>query len=187
MTYEKIERFLVSHMKVGLALLACTPLLVGPIGVTFGEYPKALFFRSLVEVLLILYIFLVIRKSEYLPKNTILLWGVVAFVGVIFLSAITGIHFERSFLGDLDRSEGVLLYLHLLAVFLISAGILKDFGDWILLFKWVAVTSVGIAGIGILQKLNVIDLYSVTGTHPAGTFTNAAFFASYLVIVLFLA
>ncbi|HZX50166.1 MAG TPA: O-antigen ligase family protein [Candidatus Paceibacterota bacterium] len=177
---------LAEHIRVGLVLVLFTPLLVGPIGVTFGEYPKVLFFRTLVEVLLIFYVILVLRRPEYLPKNTLLLWAVVGFVVVVSLSAITGIHFERSFLGDLDRSEGVLLYLHLLALFVVAAGILQRYTDWLVLFRWAVGLSGVVAIVGFLQRLNVIDLYSVSGPYPAGTFTNTAFYASWLVIIFFL-
>ena len=115
-----------------------------------------------------------------------MLWAVVGFVVVVSLSAITGIHFERSFLGDLDRSEGVLLYLHLLALFVVAAGILQRYTDWLVLFRWAVGLSGVVAIVGFLQRLNVIDLYSVSGPYPAGTFTNTAFYASWLVIIFFL-
>lgn len=180
-----VKRFFLQHIKIGVVLVLFTPLLVGPIGISFSEYPKALFFRVLIEVLLIFYLLLLLKDRRYLPKNSLLLWTVIGFVGALFISGVFGFNFERSFFGDFERSAGIILYLHLLAFFVILSGVFKSTKEWFLLFRWV----VGISGITsfvvLLQKLNVFHFYSVSHG-AASTLSNPSLFGSYLVIVTFL-
>ena len=81
-----LERFLLAQLKIGVVLILFVPLLVGPFGISFSEYPKALFLRVIVEVLFFVYLLLLIKNPAYLPRLTPLLGILVAF-GVIQLAA----------------------------------------------------------------------------------------------------
>ena len=190
-----MERFLLEHIRVGLVLTLFTPLLVGRFGFSFGEYPKALFFGVLMEILLAAWLFLVFQNRTYLPKNTKLLWLVAGFMGISFLSGVFGFNFERSLWGDMERSESLALYLHFFAFFLILSGVVKTQKDWTVMFRWTAGISLLASIAAFLQVLGVYHFYALSaqqeGISPilevSGTFTNSLFFASYLVIAIFLA
>ena len=184
MESSNTEEFLLNFIKVGVILVFFTPLIVAPIGLSFSEYPKALFFRVVVEILLIFYLLLVFKEPDYLPKSTILLWSAVAFVLSLSLSSIFGFNFKRSFLGDFSRSEGLILYLHLLAFFVIAAGIFKAKQGWVFLFRWIAGVSFAASIAAFLQKLGATKLYMMDNI--LAILNNSSFFGSYLLFPIFL-
>ena len=56
----KYEATLLKWIKWGVILTIFMPLVLGPFGITLSNWPKAVFFRILVEIIFILYWLLVI-------------------------------------------------------------------------------------------------------------------------------
>jgi len=66
------KNILIKAIKIGIVLILFTPLVVGFWGLNASGYPKAVFFRSLVEITFVFYVFLIILDKKYIPKKTIL-------------------------------------------------------------------------------------------------------------------
>ncbi len=178
---------LLKAVKTSLFLVLLTPLIMGPFGLTLSAFPKAVFFRSLIEIVLIIYLFLVFFDRKYLPRVSLLTWALLIFTGVMILSALAGFNPYRSFFGDLERGEGVILHLHLLTFFLMVSGVFVKKKDWFRVFK----ISAGVSGISsfaaLLQKLGVWHFYGVSiPSRVSGTLSNPDFFAPYIVLSLFI-
>jgi len=205
---NKIGIFLlIGGIKTGLILTLFTPLIVGPFGITFSTYPKAVFFRTLVEIIFILYLLLIFFKPEYRPRISLLVIVTSIFVGILILSGLMGISFYSSFFGELHRAEGIILHIHLLVFFLIFISVFRKKEDYssqsensspvpsvsrtipqgFNLFRIALIVS-GISGLaGICQKLGIFSFYGLTSPDRiSGTFTNPDFFAPYLVLAIFL-
>ncbi len=183
----KYEESLLKGIKVGVFAILLTPLILGPFGLTLSAYPKAVFFRTLIEIIFVFYLLLVFLNSRYFPKFSLLFLVVSVFVGVLILTSLTGINFHRSFFGDPGRAEGVILHIHLLVFFLIIISVFNKKKEWLRLFK-VTVFVSGLSSLaGIFQKLGFFSFYgtSLPG-RISGTLSNPDFFAPYIVLAIFL-
>ncbi len=183
----KYEQSLLKGIKVGVFAILLTPLILGPFGLTLSAYPKAVFFRTLIEIIFVFYLLLVFLNSRYFPKISILFLVVSVFVGVLILTSLTGINFHRSFFGDPERAEGVILHIHLLVFLLIIISVFNKKEEWFKLLK-VTVFVSGLSSLaGILQKLGFFSFYgtSLPG-RISGTLSNPDFFAPYIVLAIFL-
>jgi len=183
----KYEKSLLKGIKVGVFAILLTPLILGPFGLTLSAYPKAVFFRTLIEIIFVFYLLLVFLNSRYFPKFSLLFLVVSVFVGILILTSLTGINFHRSFFGDPGRAEGVILNIHLLAFFLIIISVFNKKKDWLRFFK-VTVFVSGLSSLaGIFQKLGFFSFYGTSlPERISGTLSNPDFFAPYIVLAIFL-
>lgn len=183
---ENISRKIIIFL-VYLSLL--TPLVMGRFGLTLSAYPKAVFFRILVELMLIFYIFLVlINNKKYLFSRISPLFIIILIFNlVLIITSIFGVNFYRSFFGDPERAEGIVLQFHLLAYFLIIISIFDKKEKWFNLFRTAIIVS-GISSLaGIAQKLNIYHFYGVSlPQRISGTLSNPDFFAPYIVSSIFI-
>jgi putative inorganic carbon (HCO3(-)) transporter len=185
---KPIDFWLITGIKIGVVLIIFSPLVLGPFGVTVGSYPKAVFVRSLIEFIFILYVLLAFFNPKYLPKSSPLTIAVSLFVAAIFLSGFFGINFYRSFFGELHRAEGIILYVHLLVLFLITVSVFRKKEEWLNIFRITVIVG-GLSSItGLLQGLQVFSFWNIEYPSPriSGTLTNPVFFGNYLVLPLFL-
>ena len=187
MDRTKWETLLVRGIQIGVITALLTPLIIGPFSFSFSEYPKALFFRTVIEIIVILYLLLTLVGSRYLPKRSPVLLAVCVFVGVLILAAVSGFNAHRSFWGDLQRGEGVILHLHLLAFFFVIVGVFQKKEQWFTLFRWAVGVGTLSAIAALLQKIGIASFYGISlPERVSGTLANPDFFAAYLVLVLFL-
>ena len=174
-------------VKVLMFAVFLTPLILGPFGLNMSEYPKAVFFRLLIEIIFLFYVFLVLLNKKYLPQKSFLLFSVILFDAILIISSLLGINFYSSFFGDMSRGEGIILHLHLLVYFIVLLGLFKNKEDWMQLMRATVVVS-GITSIaGILQLKNISWFYNVEIARLSGTFSNPDFFGAYLTLSIFLA
>jgi len=180
------KEILIKIIKAGIVLVFFTPLVLGPFGLNMSEYPKAIFFRSLIEILLAFYIFLLLTNKKYLPKLSPVFILVLIFDAGLIVSSLLGVNFYRSFFGDMQRGEGIILHLHLLAFFIILISMFKKREDWLLPLRATVVVSGLSSMAAILQQFKIFKFYNVESVRLSGTLSNPDFFGSYLVLSIFL-
>ncbi len=181
------ERIISKGVKIGLYLTLLTPLVIAPTGLTLSAYPKAVFFRSLIEITFVLYLVLIILNKKYLPRISLAAWSFLIFVSVLVLTSFTGINFYRSLFGALERSEGLIMFFHLLAFFFMFSGMFFDKKQWFRIFKFSAGVSGLVSFVAVLQKLKVWHFYGVSlPGRVSGTLSNPDFFGPYIVLSMFL-
>ena len=184
-----IDRFLLWGTRGAIGLILLEPLVMGPFGLTFSLWPKALFFRALVEIAFIFYIFLLWRNPrEYMPRFSVLAWALTAFVGAVLLASVFGIHFSQSFWGDAYRTEGFIFYFHLLVFFFILSGVLSKKAEWLWLFRGVVGAGAIASVLGLLQAFHISPpfVYMVDPGRVSSTLANPVFFGGYLTLFLFI-
>jgi len=175
-------------IKIGMILILFTPLVLGLFGLTVSSYPNAVFFRSLIEIIFIFYVLLVFLDRKYFPKISSLLSAVSLFGGILILTSLTGFNFHRSFWGDLQRVEGVILYLHFLVFLLILVSVFNKKEEWLKIFRITVMVSAICSFAGVLQKLGIFSFYGIgSKIRISGTWTNPDFFAPYIVLTIFIA
>ena len=132
-----------------------------------------------------LWLVLMLFDARYKPRKSWVLAMLAIFVGVVALSSIFGENFYRSFWSNYERMEGLVTYLHLLAYFLVLAGMLKTEKVWNWLFNTSLFASVIIAFYGVFQLSGILQTHQ--GSRLDATLGNASYLAVYMVFHIFLA
>ena len=184
------ENWLLKGIRIGVFLTLLTPLVFGRFNLSFSEFPKALYFRSLIEILAVFYAGLLwIGGKRYLPqiKGRILASTAAIFIGILGLATLFSANPDWSLWGTVNRSLGWVTYLHFFAFLWILVSTVKSKEDWLQLLKATVLVS-GISSLaGIFQKLDVATFLGINlPQRISGTFSNADFFGSYIVINIFL-
>ncbi len=183
-----------------LFLFAATPLVTSSsLFLAPFVFPKALFYRSVLEISLLLfsvYIALALRgratlvgalpgiAPRRLSKN-LLLRFVVLFLVSAAISSVLATNAYRAFFGDLERGEGLYGVIHYL-IFLVLALLLFTGKDWLRFFKislvvgWVSILYAW------LQYFLVTKFpFALAPASQPGSFSgNPAYLAEYLILLL---
>ena len=165
-----------------ILLTTLTPL------VLFDKLPfpfiteKTLFFRLLVDILLIVWTVVAFQNREYLPHETPLNIALLVLGIVTLLSAIFGHDFQSSFWSGLERMEGFVGLFHALIFFFVLSNSLKTTSQWHILF----LTSCGVACVcvlmGIFKEFELIE----DGERLFSSLGNPTYLGLYLILHLFL-
>lgn len=182
----EIRELLFKLAKIGIIAVLLTPFIMGPFGLNMSEYPKGVFFRSLIEAVFAVYLFLILLKPSFIPKKSFLFLSVIIFDAIMIISSLFGVNFFRSFFGDMQRGEGIILHLHLLAFFVMLIGLFQEKKDWLWLLKISAVFSGIQALAGVFQYLGIYKFYNVSVGRLAGTFSNPDLFGPFMGLSFFL-
>jgi len=176
---EKLERIYLLIIEWGTYVSLFAPLVF--IRTYFFPFvvSKTIFFRTLVDIIFIAYILLAISNPKYRPRITPLTIAVTLFLGIIVLTSVLGINFERSFWSTFERMIGLLSFFHLYAFYIILTSVFRERK------QWEKVLSVSILA------ATFICLYALTATESAtrggGTLGNTSFLSAYLLFNIFFA
>ena len=173
-------------IRIGLAAALVVPLVVHSQFFFPFIVPKNIAFRFLVEAVFFAYLALVLIDSRFKPRSDLLTKILIGFIGAMFLSAIFGLNFPKSFWGNFERMSGLLHWLHLLAYFFVLLQTQRSLRDWHRLFTFSVLVSVLMSAIAWAQHFNLsFILESSGGSRLAGTVGNPTFLAAYLLFHLF--
>src|SRR3989344_463682 len=89
---------------------------------------------------------------------------------------------EIIFWGDIERGEGLNLWLHLLAFFVILTSVVRTREAWLKLLDFSLGASLLLGFFGLGQVLKIENLLATSGTRVDATLGNPAFFAAYLLL-----
>ena len=189
------ERILANILTGGIFLVPFVPLLIASTDVfpylisnLFFPYitGKNIAFRALVEVLTAGWLVLVILDKRYLPKKSLIVYAVSAFLVVMSLATVFGVDPYRSFWSSFERMEGLVTYIHLYLLFILLGALLQSEKLW----RWFFHTSIGvslvISFIALSQLFGYIPIVQSSERLEA-TFGNATYLAVYLLFHIFLA
>ena len=183
-----LETILLLGIKIGIFLALLTPLAISK----YGVYPiissKAIYFYVLVEIILLLYIWLLLIKKEYLPKISPVFIAVLIFIEIAVFSAFKSINSLRSFWGTIERMEGLILLLHLFIFFIVLVGVFRQKKDWFNLLRLTVLVSIPVGLAGFMQKLDISHFYTdPLEVRISATLGNPVFYGNYLTLIIFLA
>ena len=181
-----MEKTLKYIIWAGLAAVSLIPLLVKSNYYFPYIVPKTLAFRIIIEVIFLAYLGLAVIKKEYRPKLNLVLVLFFLYLISIFLSSILGGSFYFSFWSNNERSEGLLLLLHLFLFLIVLSAFLKDFKEWLLVFEASFLGGLLVSLVALAQYLNVSwILESSGGTRLTSTIGNAGYVGGYLLFNVF--
>lgn len=182
-----LQDFTFRLIRLGVILALFTPLALGPFGISFSEYPKAVYFRVLIEIILILWVIRFLISPDQPSKVSLLTMLTVSFLVILFLTSLFGFNFERSFWGSLEVGGGLVNVLHYIAFFLILVSTFSSKDEWLFLLRWAGLAGFLVVLAGFMQKLNLAHFYGVglASGRISGTLSNPVYFGSYLTMTIF--
>ena len=171
--------------RIGVFLIPFVPLVIS--GSMFFPFitGKNFAFRIIVEIIFAAWLLLALRQAQYRPKKSFLLWGVLAFVGIVLVADIFAENPFKAFWSNFERMEGFVTLIHLLAYFLVASAVLNTEKLWHRFFATSVAVSAFLGIYGILQLMGKIVI-NQGGVRLDGTFGNAAYFAGYMLFHIFL-
>jgi len=186
---ESFRKFCLKVIFWGSALILFFPLFVYQ-GTLFPYiFSKIIAFRIIVEILLFFWLLLAWTNKKYRPnwKHPLVL-SLTIFIGILVLTMLTGVDFQRSFWSTQERMTGVLTWLHFWAWFLILTSCLKKKEDWLNLVKFSLLISVltGLYAFGQKWGFEFLPRPPFTDV-LVGPFGNPIFLGVYALLHIFLA
>ena len=191
---DNLNKSLLWGIRVGLFLVLLTPLAVT------GTFPfpgrdtlfpfvvgKAIYARSLIEIVLAGWIVLALRDPAYRPVRS---W-VVAIFGVYVLvalaAALAGVSFQHSFWSDYRRMGGVFDLAHWFAFAVVLVNVFRSRRHWWWLLNANLGVSLLVALMGLYQHFNLTGLDTVLWyLRPTDrldiSFGNATYVGAYMLV-----
>ena len=114
----------------GLALLLLTPFVVTPGTIFPFTVGKAMWSRSLVEIVFALWAVLALARPQYRPPRSWLLLLLAAGLAIALLAACFGVSVERSLWSNYERMQGVVDGAHWFVLAVVVASMLRTGGEW---------------------------------------------------------
>src|SRR3989344_5396181 len=182
---KTLDTSLLWMTRIGVFFVPFVPLIVASSLFFPFITGKGFAFRIIVEIIFACYLLLALRRPEFRPKRSLVLYGVLAFIAVVFLADAFAVNPFKAFWSNFERMEGFVTMIHLALYFLVAAAVLNTEKWWHRFFA----TSVGVSAFlgiyGILQLAGKIVI-NQGGVRLDGTFGNAAYFAGYMLFHIFL-
>lgn len=129
---------------------------------------KQIPFNIIMEILFVVWMALIVKFPETRPKWSYITFGMTAFFAIMVLSCFTGVDFNLSFWGDVERMLGAFHILHFYILYLIIITVFREWKDWRMLFIVSTVFSMFVAIVGINGEIHA-------------TIGNTAYVSGYLI------
>src|SRR4030042_2184910 len=180
--------FLVRFLRWLIYASAFVPLIIFSQYISPFHFGKIVVFRSMVELMLVLYLLVLWRDRSYVPRMTPVLWAVLAFAGAFLLTTFTSVNQYASFWGTLERMGGLFTFWHYVMFVIVATSVLRTQDEWLRFFQISIAVSVLSALYGFGQKTDIGFFIGSGGRERIfGTIGNAALFAGYEIVNMFLA
>ncbi|HZZ99284.1 MAG TPA: tetratricopeptide repeat protein [Candidatus Paceibacterota bacterium] len=175
-------------MKWTIYALALMPLIIFSQYISPFHFGKVVVFRAVVELMAALWLVLIWLKPQYRPRMTWLNWAILALMGAYTLTTFTSVEVYQSFWGTLERMGGLFSYWHFILFYFIIISVLRTKEDWRNFLRITVIVGLLSALYGFGQKTS-ISFFIGSGDRARifGTIGNAALFAGYQIIDIFLA
>ena len=180
-----LDKSLLLSARTGVFFVPFVPLIIASSLFFPFITGKGFAFRIIVEIVFACYLLLALRRPEFRPKRSLILYGVLSFIAVVFLADAFAVNPFKAFWSNFERMEGFVTMIHLVLYFFVASSVLNTEKWWHRFFA----TSVGVSAFlgiyGILQLAGKIVI-NQGGVRLDGTFGNAAYFAGYMLFHIFL-
>lgn len=135
---------------------------------------KQLSFNIIMEALLPFWVILIWKFPTFRPKRSYITWGLIAYFAAILLTSFTGIDFNLSFWGDVERLLGFFHIFHFFLFYLYLITVFRNREDW----YWLLSASVLVA---------TVEAIIIISDAKIGTIGNTAYVSGYMLFNLYFA
>ena len=187
---QKSEKIANKIIFWGIYISMLNPLIISEYWLLPDKFAKAVIFRITVEIILIAYIFLILRDKKYLPRFDILSFATAGFWTAALLSVIFSTQPFTSVWGSATRGSGFFNFTHYVILFFILKGVAREKSQWQKIFNFVIIAAALTALFAILQRIfPALNGYYMNSSYyrPAGTMGNPIMLTNYLAMTVFIA
>src|SRR3989338_2634768 len=187
---QKSEKIANKIIFWGIYISMLNPLIISEYWLLPDKFAKAVIFRITVEIILIAYIFLILRYKKYLPRFDILSFATASFWTAALLSVIFSTQPFTSVWGSATRGSGFFNFTHYVILFFILKGVAREKSQWQKIFNFVIIAAALTALFAILQRIfPALNGYYMNSSYyrPAGTMGNPIMLTNYLAMTVFIA
>ena len=182
------EPILAKILRYIIYAAAFMPLIIFSQFISPFHFGKVVVFRSIVELMVVGYLLLLWQDRSYRPKTNIIFWALLAFVAAFSVTTLASIQPYASFWGTLERMGGLWTFFHYFLFFIIATAVLRKQEHWETFLTCTIATAILSALYGFGQKTNISFFIGSGGRERIfGTIGNAALFAGYEIVNIFLA
>ena len=175
-------------LPVLIALLLLTPLVISPGAFAHFSVSKAVYARTIIEVLGVVWVLLMLKSPRFRPAHSWVILALIGYVVASFMAAMWGVNTTHSIWSTYDRMTGVFDWAHWLLLALVLMAVVRSRSNWWLLLNGM---------LGITLVLSLIAATQVWGLSliPAiiakcrvdATLGNASYLAPLLVMSVLVA
>jgi len=183
---NKFELFAIKAIRILTYISLFLPLFVYKGFYYPFTLPRTAVFCIFVEVMVVLFVYLVLKRKEFRPKITLLTVSIGVFIIWLFIASIFGVNFNMSFWGSFQRSDGIFRLLHYFVFFIIISSIFKEKKDWLKIFNFVSLVGFLISIYAIGQRFGSSLVYESGVDRATGTIGNAGFLATFILFIIFI-
>lgn len=191
MHQSSMETALLWIVRFGVGIIVfLTPIIVAP--TLFFPYitGKNFFFRIAMELTFGVWLALATLYPQYRPRRGLVLVVFSVFIAVTSVAALFGVDPYYSFWSNFERMEGIVTYLHLFALFLVTSSVFYTMRQWSMLLHVSIAASILVTLYGFLEWTgSVMVPGSTAGEGGVGIFStlgNQIYLAAYLLFHFFL-
>lgn len=183
---DLIEKWLLLIVRVGIFAVLITPLIV--LRNAYFPYivPKTIYFRIVVDLILLVYLWLCCRNQFWLPKKSWLSASLVFYYAVLILATVFSLNPIRSFWSTWERMDGTFTLLHIFALVIVMANVFIDDKWWRRFFVWQIVLAFLMYGYSLAQRVGASFTFESGATRVSGTLGNPAYVAAYALFYFFI-
>ena len=179
---------LVTLLKGLIGLCLFLPLLTIPSHFVYPSLvPKVIIFRIIIEIMIVFWVWLLLREPNRLIKlATPIAYSVLFYLASSAISTVAGVDWHRSFWDLPDRMLGLFNLIHYVVFFFIVATTIRSWKTWRILFLIFLSISAIIAVIAIAQKINPYFFYNQGEERISSTLGNPSYLAGYCMVTVFI-
>lgn len=183
---KTIQSYLLWGVIGGLFAVPFVPFIVSSTMLFPFITGKGFAFRIIVGIIAGMYTLLTLIDVEYRPKFSLITKAVLAFTGVVFISALFGENAFKSLWSNYERMEGFVLIAHLAVYYVMISSVFHTKEWWDKFWNASLLASLGMTVYGFFQIAGLATI-NQGGVRVDGTFGNASYLAIYIVFHMFLA
>ena len=171
---------LIYAVRAGVALILLTPLVVSPETIFPFVVGKALYSRSLIEIVFVSWALLFLLNPSWRPPRSRILVLLAAALAVAALSAGFGVSVQRSFWSNYERMQGVVDQTHWFALAVVLVSVLRTGRDWRILLNLNLIAGMAVALMTVSEYHGYPWFYAPPTTRVTATLGNPSFLGAYL-------
>ena len=186
---RRFDQHLLGAIVICIPLILATPIIISTDTIFPFVVGRAIFARSIIEIIFTLWLILIICYPQHRPPKSWVMISLFIGLSVSIITSFTGVNFTRSLWSTFERMNGIIDQAHWLAFILVTSSIYRSFSSWRILFT----LNLGMAGfislIGIIQYYDPTDsflfeyiTFSDSTNYMESTWRNASFMAAYAMI-----
>ncbi|MDA0733674.1 MAG: O-antigen ligase family protein [Chloroflexi bacterium] len=185
---QHINAVLTLSLPLLIGLLMLTPLVISPGVFAHFSVSKAIYARSVIEILGVVWAMLLLRSPSCRPQHSWVIIALSIYVLASVLAAIWGINTSRSIWSTFDRMTGVFDLLHWLLLALVLASVVRSPRAWRFLLNGQLAVALLLALIAATQVWGFSFIPSIIAKcRVDATMGNASYLAPILVMSILVA